>query len=488
MAISRPNTTTFFSPEVNNVLIGAMILMTGITMSIVLSMGNLGVGALVAFLPVIFGLIVLIINNPLYGLLFYINYSFFFTGLNRYIVGAPLGLSIDGVLFLTTLSMIFRLTKDNVKLLNNGILYTTLLWFLYTLLEITNPDANKIGSWVYAVRGISLYAVQTVPLTLLLFTKKEDLNAFFKIIFGWGLFTAFWGWKQINIGIDAFEKNWLDVEGKSTHILGDQLRAFSLYSDAGQFGVTMAYVAFLFLIMALGPYTTRNKVLYTIGFFVCLIGMGTSGSRGPVFVIFVGIISYLLLVKNYKILFPGILTIALVFSILKFSYIGNANYQIYRVRTALDPKEASLLVRLENQAKLRKYLETRPFGSGIGTTDVWAKRFYPGSYLANLPTDSWFVKIWAENGVVGLSIYAFSLAFVIVMGVVNIRKLRNPDTRQKMIALYGGFLGILVASFGNPVFGQAPLGALMYISMTILSTATIFDYDVVDKKGLLKNA
>jgi cell division protein FtsW (lipid II flippase) len=229
-------------------------------------------------------------------------------------------------------------------------------------------------------------------------------------------------------------------------------------------------------------------VLYTIGFFVCLIGMGTSGSRGPVFVIFVGIIAYLLLVKNYKILFPGILSIALVFSILKFSYIGNANYQIYRVRTALDPKEASLLVRLENQAKLRKYLETRPFGSGIGTTDVWAKRFYPGSYLANLPTDSWFVKIWAENGIVGLSIYAFSLAFVIVMGVVNIRKLRNPDTRQKMIALYGGFLGILVASFGNPVFGQAPLGALMYISMTILSTATIFDYDVVGKKGLLKNA
>jgi hypothetical protein len=465
-----------------------MILMTGITMSIVLSMGDLGVGSLVAFLPVIFGLIVLIINNPFYGLLFYINYSFFFTGLNRYIVGAPLGLSIDGVLFLTTLSMIFRLNKNNVKALNNGVLYTTLLWFVYTFLEIVNPEANKIGSWVYAVRGISLYAIQTVPLTLLLFTKKEDLNTFFRIIMGWGLFTAFWGWKQINIGVDAYERGWLDREGKSTHILGDQLRAFSLYSDAGQFGVTMAYIAFIFLVLALGPYSRRLKIWYALGFFICIIGMGTSGSRGPVFVIFVGLISYLLLVKNYKILLPGILSIALVFSILKFSYIGNANYQIYRVRTALDPNEASLLVRLENQAKLRKYLESRPFGSGIGTTDVWAQRFYPGSFLANLPTDSWFVKIWAENGVVGLSIYAFSLAFVIVMGVVNIRKLKNPDTRQKMIALYGGFLGILVASFGNPVFGQAPLGSLMYISMTILATATIFDYDIDKKSGLLKRS
>jgi len=49
-----------------------------------------------------------------------------------------------------------------------------------------------------------------------------------------------------------------------------------------------------------------------------------------------------------------------------------------------------------------------------------------------------------------------------------------------MIALYGGFLGIITASFGNPVFGQAPLGALMYISMTILTVAE--KYDVPLKK------
>jgi hypothetical protein len=44
-----------------------------------------------------------------------------------------------------------------------------------------------------------------------------------------------------------------------------------------------------------------------------------------------------------------------------------------------------------------------------------------------------------------------------------------------MIALYGGFLGIVTASFGNPVFGQAPLGAIMYITMTMLTVAERFD-------------
>jgi cell division protein FtsW (lipid II flippase) len=172
---------------------------------------------------------------------------------------------------------------------------------------------------------------------------------------------------------------------------------------------------------------------------------------------------------------PGISFIVVVFVFLKFTYIGNSNYQIYRIRTALDPNEASLLVRLSNQDKLRIYLKTRPFGSGIGTTDSWARRFYPKSYLVDLPTDSWFVKVWVENGVVGLSIYALSLSFVIVMAVVNIGKVKNPDSRQKLIALYGGFLGVVIASFGNPVFGQAPLGVLMYMSMTMLSNAESYD-------------
>ncbi len=87
--------------------------MTGVIMAVVLAAGDIGVGSIVAFLPVLVGIIGLIISNPYYGLLFYIHYSFFFIGLNRYIVGIPLGLSIDGVLFLTTLSMIFRLNKEN---------------------------------------------------------------------------------------------------------------------------------------------------------------------------------------------------------------------------------------------------------------------------------------------------------------------------------------------------------------------------------------
>ncbi|MBP7510425.1 MAG: O-antigen ligase family protein [Bacteroidia bacterium] len=471
----RPNAKAL-NPQANTFVIAGLLAMTGVTMAGVLAAGDIGIGSLVAFLPVLVGLIALIISNPYYGLMFYIHYSFFFIGVNRYVVGIPLGLTVDAVLFLTTLSMIFRIHKDNVKKLNNGLLITTAIWFIYTLGEAFNPEADNIIAWVYAARGVSFYAIQTVPLTLLLFDKKEHLDGFIKIIIVWGVFGAVWGWKQVNIGLDPFEQGWLEAGGKITHVLAGQLRAFSFFSDAGQFGVVMAYVAYISLILSFGPYKTSQKFLYFVAFFVCLIGMGTSGSRGPVFVIFFGVITYLLLIRNYRILIPGIFMILVIFSFLKFTFIGNSNYQVYRIRTALDPKEASLLVRLSNQEKLREYLKERPFGSGIGTTDSWAARYYPNSYLVNLPTDSWFVKIWVENGVIGLSVYALSLALVVVMGVVQLRKVKNTDSRQKLIALYGGFLGIVTASFGNPVFGQAPLGALMYISMTMLTVAEIYDH------------
>jgi hypothetical protein len=470
----RPG-VSLVSQRTTNFIIALLIVVTGITMGVVLSIGDLGIGSLVAFLPAIVGLVALIIANPYYGLIFYVNYSFFFIGLNRYVPTIPLGLLVDGLLLLTTLSMVFRLTKDSASRLQNGFFALTGLWFLYSLFGAINPEAGNFSAWVYAARGITFYAVQTVPLTLVLFATKRDLDQFFRLVLIWGVVGAIWGWKQINIGLDPFENAWLEAGGKVTHVLDGQLRAFSFFSDAGQFGATMAYVAFLALIMALGPYKASKRFWYLVAFIICILGMGTSGSTGLIFVVFVGLVSYLLMIRNYRILVPGVIGILVVFLFLKFTFIGNNNYQIYRVRTALDPKDASLLVRLSNQAKLREYLQARPFGSGIGATETWASRFYPTSYLVNVPTDSWFGKIWVENGIVGLSVYSFGLAFVIVFGVVNIRKMKNRDAKQKMLALYGGFLGIISASFGNPVFGQAPLGVLMYMSMTMLSVAYRYD-------------
>jgi hypothetical protein len=309
-------------------------------------------------------------------------------------------------------------------------------------------------------------------------TKKE-FNSFLKLIIGWSIISTIWGFKQIMIGPDFYEQMWLDNGGNITHILNGQLRAFSFYSDAGQFGSTMAFVSLICFILAFGPYSKKRKYTFLSIAFFTFIGFSVSGSRGPVFIILFGFLFYLILIKQFKTLIYGLIIGVFVFSFLKFTSIGSSNYQVYRIRTALDPKEASLMVRLSNQEVFSRYLENKPFGGGIGTVDVFGNRFYPGTFLANLPTDSWFVSIWAQSGIIGLVLHLFGIAYVLVVGFEKIYKLKSLDLRVKMIALYGGFFGIIVASLANPIFGQSPLGPIMYMCMVYLSTADKLDLEFV---------
>ena len=56
-----------------------------------------------------------------------------------------------------------------------------------------------------------------------------------------------------------------------------------------------------------------------------------------------------------------------------FTYVGESNYMIRRMRTAFRPnKDASYLVRKQNQKKLAEYLRNRPFGEGLGLGGVEA--------------------------------------------------------------------------------------------------------------------
>lgn len=89
---------------------------------------------------------------------------------------------------------------------------------------------------------------------------------------------------------------------------------------------------------------------------------------------------------------------------------------IRRMRTAFRPnKDASYLVRKQNQKKLAEYLRNRPFGEGLGLGGVEARRF--GSRLTTtIPNDSTYVKIWTETGVVGILLYLLIYAGSLLWG------------------------------------------------------------------------
>lgn len=172
----------------------------------------------------------------------------------------------------------------------------------------------------------------------------------------------------------------------------------------------------------------------------------------------------------------GVLFLAVIFVFFKYTTVANNNAQIRRMRTAFDPNDASLQVRLANQQILKGYMASRPFGGGIGHAGDKAQRFLPNAFLSHVATDSWYVMIWAEMGIVGLTLHLIILLYVIGMASFKVMfRIRDPVTKIKMSALICGMAGIMLASYGNAVFGGMPTSLLIYSSMALMSNPKIFE-------------
>lgn len=452
-----------------------MMVITAAVLGYLISLLKVPMIGLLLALPIASIILYYIFHHPTNGLWVTLIASFFAIGIARYLPG-PWGLSIDILLVLTIGSAIFHLkVKPEVNNLKNMLFVMTIIWFIYCVLQIINPEAISTLAWFYAVRGVGLYMFLTVPLALLYLGKQEYLNIFIKITLVCTVLAILWGMKQYILGPDNAEWAWLNSGPKSTHLLKGKLRIFSFLSDAGQFGASMGHSLVIAGILFLGPFSIKKKIAFGIIAFASLYMLVLSGTRGALFVPAFGLLGFIISSKNFKLLLIGLVIMGATYGFLKYTSIGDNITEIRRIRTALDPNDASFQVRLANQRKYREYLKTRPFGGGIGTAGSWGIRFSPGTFLAETPTDSWYVKIWGEMGIVGLSLHLTMLVSIIFAGFMIIWRLRDERLKWKIMALHSGFIGIAFASYGNPILGQLPTGIIIYISWAFLFLSPTFD-------------
>lgn len=390
--------------------------------------------------------------------------------------GSVVGLGIDFLLLFILLSVLFSgmTSAEDRAYIRTPIMYFTVAWFAVNVMQMFNPLAPGFEAWFYAGRGVSFYMLFAVPLAAVLFNKERDLESFIDLWIILSVLGALWGMKQKFIGLDDAERAWLSKPGNlKTHLLFGQLRIFSFYTDAGQFGAAQGHTAVAAFIMALGPSARRKKLLYLAGGIITLYGMIISGTRGAIAVPAFGFLTYLILSRNWKILMIGLIVMAGAYGFLKYTYIGQDNYDIRRLRTSLDPNNASLQVRLVNQARLAQYLNSHPFGGGVGAGGFWGNRFKPGSFLAELALDSWYVRIASDYGWFGLAFYLVMILYFIVSGFYVVFRMTDALFRQKLAAVYCGMVGIAVASYGNQVWGQMPTGIIIYVTLGFLSVVPV---------------
>ncbi len=427
-------------------------------------------GVIILLLPFVGYLVVHIAVQPRIGFLFLIITGFFAIGLTRYIQGIPLGLSVDLILILIIVLVFFSGWKNlNWKPAWNDLTIVSALWYAYVMLELLNPEMLSNQAWFYAMRGIGFYQLLIVITAVMVFNKYRDLKTFLKLWMVLSLLGTLKGIMQLYFGPDAWEQEWLDQGGAVTHMIFGNLRIFSFYSDAGQFGSAQGHTAMVAGIIALGPGSIRKKAILWFIALLSFYGLMISGTRGALAVPVAGILTYLFLRKNFRILMLGLFAFLLAFVFLKFTTIGQENYQIRRMRTVFDKEDASFLVRLENQQKIKNYMGKRPFGGGVGTAGNWGQRFSPDTFLADTPTDSWYVRIWAECGIIGLILHLAMLIYILIKcWLIILYKLKDPEIKQIMIALVSGYAGILLTSYGNGVLGQMPTGVLIYLSWAFI--------------------
>lgn len=451
------------------------------------------IGMLIVFLPIAIIFINRVFINPRIGLLSVFIVEFFVLGLGRYIQGIPLGLTVDGLLILTYLALFFKYFNEKIDWspANNILTYLALMWFGYALLQIVNPEALSRMAWFYAMRGVSLYMLLTIPLVFILWRNPKDIERFLLL---WAVFSivgTLKGLSQKIFGVDPWEQAWLDSGGAITHVLFGKLRIFSFYTDAGQFGAAQGHAGVVFLILFL-VYKDKihllKRFLFLLAGLLGLYGMLISGTRGAIAVPIAGFFLYLILTKNIKILAFGIVLGLSIFFVIKYTTIGNQNADIRRLRSAFDPNDPSLQTRLNNQKIIKTYLSSRPFGGGIGSSGAWGQRFSPHGFLSNVATDSWYVVIWAEQGIIGLILHLMILFFIVLKSSYFIMfRIRDELLKGQMMALACGILGVMGASYGNAVLGQMPTGIIMYISMAFLFMSPSFDAILQNDKGVSKN-
>ncbi|WP_221432449.1 O-antigen ligase [Arcicella rosea] len=468
-------------------------LLVAIAMAVFMGMSiaknGVATGILFLVFPFAIGFVTWIFYQPRVGILSFLVYCFIMPYLGKHISGLQVGMGIEAILFSTLFAVIFyQRNRFRKRHLNNDLVWLTISWMVLTFIQIGNPERPSILGWVYEMRSATLYWVLTVVLTFLILNKRTDIDLFLNIIIIMSVIGALYGMKQLYLGVDEAEHKWLEEGGKKTHILFGKLRIFSYYFDAAQFGASQGHLAIVCIILATGPHKLLKKAWFAIAGLLLFYGMLISGTRGALFAIVGGGLMFLILIKQTKILLLGAIVGGGFIGMLKYTNIGSGNAEIVRLRSSLDPKDASLQVRLMNQAILRDYLGSKPFGTGVGTMGQWGEKFNADKYISHIPPDSLYVKIWGMYGIVGFIMWFGIMLYILGKSSGIIWRTRDPVLKNQLIALCGGTAGILLCSYGNEVLNTMPTSAIVYISWVLIWLSPRWDIPEVKTESIAVNS
>lgn len=430
-------------------------------------------------IPFIFIFVTKSLEKPVFLMYLIWIFGYWFLTISRYYSLEGKSYLFDMVIWSTLVVCILHSAiKHNMgwHRLNNFLIYSLIVWFVYCFMEVMNPHSN-FENW-YHGRELMYNFLFMAGLSQLLITKIKQVKVLISLLAVFTLMAIIKSYIQKYIGFDYAELEWLSDEHihSLNFLQGGVVRYFSIFSDAGVCGSTMAATAVWFGITAFYNKNKTRKIYYYIIAVGSIMGMLFSGTRGAIICPLGGIGLFSIVSGNKRLMTGGIILLIFIYSFLAFTYIGESVGYIRRLRTAVHPTEdASFNVRLDNQKILANYLKDKPFGiglRGIARASVVSEH--------GIPSDSYYVLIWINTGVVGLVLFlASALITIIIASYIIMFKIKNKELKELLIGPICAIFGILLSSYTNNIWGQFPVFLLIYIFLGI-----IFNYKIIDKNIL----
>ncbi len=354
--------------------------------------------------------------------------------------------------------------RFHLSRLINVMFLCAIVWVTFCCIEVFNDQCGlgiDVYRWYTGARLMSMQILYAfVVTTLFIDTPKKIMT----ILFIWAVFIVFaaiWLWKQKNIGLTEAESRFL--WSSPAHIMGGKIRYFSCFTDAANFGIHTAVASAAFLIIAVTMKVTRIRIFFAIVGCIGLWAFFGSGTRTALFCFIATIMVFIVLCRNKKLILSVSALFLVFLYILAFTKIGDGNQNIRRMRTAFDKEDASLGVREQNKATLRKYMVDAPWGVGIGLENGDVPPFNKFKLITQVPPDSEYVYIWVRTGVVGLTVFCIvnAVMFLGACWIVFFR-LKNPSIRGVGIAYTAAFIGMHLGGYANQILLQFPNVLIYY--------------------------
>lgn len=421
-----------------------------------------------------------IVAYPKFGILITLIGAYLIMWFYGMISSFPLGTVMDGIQALLILGFfISQKQKSDWRIFRQPIGVIILIWVAYNILQFGNPTAESRMAWLYTIR-----AVAVVTLMYFIFSHHIRTLSFIKLILKiWlalALFGAFYAFKQEFIGFFSWEeKNLEDPRVRALYFIGGHWRKFSIFSDPVAFAYNMVAAALFSISMLFSPVKRYKKIVLGIMAIIFFLAMLLSGTRGAYVLIPAGLLLLAILKLNKSMIIFSLIAGSLMTLLV---FMPSSSPSIRRFQSAFRPSEdASFNVRKENQKKIQPFIQTHPFGGGLGATGVWGSRFSPQSFLAKFPPDSGYVRVAVETGSIGLLLICTLMVIILITGINNFFSIKDPELRSYCLAMTLIVFAYAIGNYPQEAIVQFPSNIYFYLFAALITITKRLDIEKEEK-------